>query len=239
MRVGTLTIGTELDTSKFDKQIESLDKKIKKQERTIDVKATASMSADEDLAKKRAEIQNIKEQYERATDLQAKIFKAKVTEGQRAEFNDIISQYGSFDKMTANLEKAGIEEKKLETNAQNLDNAYKNAVQDLEEMKTKRAQLEAQRTFEKQSKDVKKVKENVDELGNSLSKSFKKAGRLAIGIFSIRSAYVAVRQASSMLQQYDQQYADNIEYIRYALAMSLKPVLEGIVALAFQALKNA
>jgi hypothetical protein len=122
-------------------------------------------------------------------------------------------------------------------NAQKLDNDFKNAVQDLEEMRTKRNQLEAQRTFEKQSNDVKKVKENVDQLGDSLSKSFKKAGKLAIGIFSIRSAYIAVRQASSILQQYDQQYADNIEYIRFALATSIQPILEAIVQLAYKALQ--
>lgn len=237
MRVGTVTIGTELDTSKFDKQIESLDKKIKKQERNIDVKATASMSADEDLAKKRAEIQNIKDQYQRATDLQTKIYKAKATEGQRFEFNDIMAQYGSFDKMTANLEKAGIEEKKLQENAQKLDNSYKNAVQDLEEMRVKKAQLEAQRTFEKQKNDVMLLRDNIDGVGNSLNKAFQKAGKLAIGIFGLRTAFVAVRQASSTLAQYDQQYADNIEYIKFALATSIQPILEGIVQLAYKALQ--
>ena len=57
-------------------------------------------------------------------------------------------------------------------------------------------------------------------------------GRLALGIFGLRSAYMALRRASSNLASYDQQYATNLEYIRYALTQMIAPVLQWIVNLA-------
>lgn len=69
-------------------------------------------------------------------------------------------------------------------------------------------------------------------LGKSLSDSVKKASRLVLAIFGIRSAYLAVRRASSELASYDSQYAANLEYIRYALTQAIAPVLRYIVNLA-------
>ena len=69
-------------------------------------------------------------------------------------------------------------------------------------------------------------------LGKSLESSVKKAGRLVLAIFGIRSAYLALRRASSDLASYDKQYAANLEYIRYALTQAIAPILRYIVSLA-------
>ena len=48
---------------------------------------------------------------------------------------------------------------------------------------------------------------------------------------------MAVRQASSTLATYDKQYGANLEYIRYALAQSIAPILQWIVNMAGTLLK--
>ena len=63
-----------------------------------------------------------------------------------------------------------------------------------------------------------------------------KAGRLALSIFGIRTAYMALRRASSDLANYDKQYAINLEYIRFVLTQPIAPVLRGIVELAMKLL---
>lgn len=73
----------------------------------------------------------------------------------------------------------------------------------------------------------------LEGLDLSLGKAFKKIGRIVLSIFSIRSAYGAVQRASSTLAQYNSEYATNLEYIRYALAQSIAPILEKVVKLAY------
>ena len=72
----------------------------------------------------------------------------------------------------------------------------------------------------------------INDLGKSLESTIKKASRLVLGIFGIRSAYMALRSASSNLASYDEQYATNLEYIRYVLTQAIAPVLRYIVNLA-------
>jgi len=74
-------------------------------------------------------------------------------------------------------------------------------------------------------------------MASPFEKAIKKATRLALGIFSIRSAYMALRRASSDLASYDEQYAANLEYIRFALTQAIAPVLKEIVQLAAQLLQ--
>ena len=113
--------------------------------------------------------------------------------------------------------------------------------------KAKRLKEEAKET-NKQIKEIsnntKKLANNTEEaqkeafnLGNSFQKSVKSVGRLALGIFGIRSAYMSLRRASSDLAGYDEQYATNLEYIRYALTQAIAPVLRGIVSLAMKLLQ--
>lgn len=83
--------------------------------------------------------------------------------------------------------------------------------------------------FNKAGKELDKIS---DKTGNII----KKVGRWALAVFSVRSAYMFVQRASSTLAQYDEQYAANLEYIRFVLAQMIAPVLQGIVNLAFKLL---
>jgi len=73
-------------------------------------------------------------------------------------------------------------------------------------------------------------------MGKGLQDTIRKASKLAIAIFGIRSAYSAVRSAMSTLSQYDDDLANRIEYIRYTLAYAIKPLIEGIVNLVYKLL---
>lgn len=73
------------------------------------------------------------------------------------------------------------------------------------------------------------ISENVDNINKGLSKSIKKVTKWALAIFGVRSAYMAIRSAMSTLSQYDEQMSTNLKYIQYALANTLKPVIEWIL----------
>lgn len=76
--------------------------------------------------------------------------------------------------------------------------------------------------FSKMTKDLKGV--------------VKSAARAALAVFGIRSAYLAVRSAASTLSQYNSQLAADLEYIRFAIAKSLEPLITKLVSLAYQLL---
>lgn len=87
----------------------------------------------------------------------------------------------------------------------------------------------------KQQADIGKS-DTFKNMGKGLQDSIRKASKLVIAIFGIRSAYSAVRSAMNTLSQYDDDLANRIEYIRYILAYSLKPLIEGIVNLVYKLL---
>lgn len=77
----------------------------------------------------------------------------------------------------------------------------------------------------------------INNVNGGLSDTVKKVARWGLALFGIRSAYNAIRGAMSTLSQYDTQMADNIEYIRYALASSLQPVIQTILNLVIKLLQ--
>ena len=75
--------------------------------------------------------------------------------------------------------------------------------------------------------------EGLEGLGDPIGKAFNKIGGIVLSIFSIRSAYGAMQRASSLLAQYNSQYATDLEYIRYAIVQAIAPILEKVVKLAY------
>lgn len=81
-----------------------------------------------------------------------------------------------------------------------------------------------------------KLNKGLSKVGQATSSIIRKVGRWAIAVIGVYSAYSFVRQAMNTIAQYDKQLATDLEYIRYAIAMTLKPVVEFIVKLVYKLL---
>ena len=84
--------------------------------------------------------------------------------------------------------------------------------------------------------DVKKLEQSIGDVSKKTSSVIASVGKWALAIFSVRSAYGAVTSAMSTLSQYDQGLKADLEYMRFAVAVALKPVIEAIVNLAYRLL---
>ena len=84
--------------------------------------------------------------------------------------------------------------------------------------------------------DLAKVENSIKKVGVATSGAIGKIGKWALAIFSVRTAYGAVSSAMSTLSQYDEQLKTDLEYMRFTIAMALKPIIEFIVNLAFKLL---
>jgi hypothetical protein len=85
--------------------------------------------------------------------------------------------------------------------------------------------------------DLNKFKKNIDSVGDSITKTIKKMGRWALAIFAVESAYGFVRQSINRVSQYNEKVAKDIEYIQFAIAKVMEPVIERIISWVYRLLQ--
>ena len=156
-------------------------------------------------------------------DLDTRSFDAQIdyVESQMKEIEHKLEQadmgfeVGDTQKLEANYEKLGIK----------LDNLRK-----------KQAQLN-QEQAQMNKLDLSGVQSGIDNVNKGLQNTVKRVAKWGIALFGIRSAYSAIRSAMSTLSQYDDQITSNIEYIKYALANTLQPLIQNILNLVVKLLQ--
>lgn len=84
--------------------------------------------------------------------------------------------------------------------------------------------------------DLTNVENSIKKVGDATNNVIGKIGKWALAIFSVRTAYGAISSAMSTLSQHDEQLKTDLEFIKYSVAVALKPVIEFIVNLAYKLL---
>ena len=236
MADGSIMIETELSTDKFDKQITGLEKKIKKEEEKAQLKLKAKLQAEDELEKHKQKIFEIEKEYEKTSQQVERLRNIMDKQGQGIsltpqDFTDL-QNYAEInkqnEKLGATLDKAYEKQTKLNNKVEQTSLAYKQIQDNAQGYKTKIESVKLQ----KQQAQVNQIKDGFNKMNTSVSSSIKHIGRLALGIFSVASAYRLMSAASSTLGQYDEQYATNLEYIRYLIAQAIAPALKYVVNLA-------
>ena len=236
MADGYITIETKLSTNKFDKQVIDLEKKIKNEENKAQLKLKAKLQAEDELKRHKQAIFEIEKEYEK-TSQQVEHLQSIMSKQSKGisltpqEFTDL---QGS-EKVIANNEKIGETLDKMYAKEVKLNNAVDRTTlaykQTKDNVASYKAKIESV-NLQKQQAQVSQLKKGFQKVNTSVSSSIKHIGRLALGIFSVASAYRLMSSASSTLGQYDEQYATNLEYIRYLIAQAIAPALKYVVNLA-------
>lgn len=229
---GSIVIGTELSTDKFDKQASELDNKIKKEEQKKIIIEAKMQLQEKDLEETIRKTDELAEAYQKLKSLKEKATAGKMTPRDFEAMQSLQNQYGTLEKIDGLFQKSLSKQDALQLKVQETKNKYESINNEIDKYKQKLAGINIQ----KQKSDVDQLKGSIDKVGSSFSESVKKAGRLALAIFGIRSAYMMLRRASSELSGYDEQYATNLEYIRFVLTQAVAPILRYIVNLVMQLL---
>ena len=236
MADGWITIGTKLATDKFDKQVTDLEKKIKNEEQKTQLKLQAKLQAEDELKRHKQAIFEIEQEYER-TSQQVEHLQNIMSKQSRGisltpqEFTDLQGSekiISNNEKIGETLDKMYAKEVKLNNAVDRTSLAYSQIQSNVSAYKAKIESVNIQ----KQQAQVDQLKNGFNKMNTSVSSSIKHIGRLALGIFSVASAYRLMSSASSTLGQYDEQYATNLEYIRYLIAQAIAPALKYVVNLA-------
>ena len=236
MADGWITIGTKLTTDKFDKQVTDLEKKIKNEEQKTQLKLQAKLQAEDELKKHKQAIFEIEKEYERTSQQVEHLqnIMSKQASGVSLTPQEFTDLQGS-EKVIANNEKIGETLDKMYAKEVKLNNAVDRTSLAYSQIQSNvsayKAKIESV-NIQKQQAQVDQLKNGFNKMNTSVSSSIKHIGRLALGIFSVASAYRLMSSASSTLGQYDEQYATNLEYIRYLIAQAIAPALKYVVNLA-------
>lgn len=236
MADGSIMIETQLSTDKFDKQIVNLEKKIKDEENKSELKLKAKLQAEDELKRHKQAIFEIEKEYEKTSQqvehLQS--IMSKQSQGISLTPQEFTDLQGS-EKVIANNEKIGETLDKMYAKEVKLNNAVDRTTlaykQTKDNVASYKAKIESV-NIQKQQAQVSQLKKGFQKVNTSVSSSIKHIGRLALGIISVASAYRLMSSASSTLGQYDEQYATNLEYIRYLIAQAIAPALKYVVNLA-------
>ena len=234
-----IIVGTGLDDEGIDKDLRKLKTKLKNEEEKLELKISAKEDAEADLQKLLTNIEKVKEENEKnlqvlkETEDELKRLEDKASAGSlnlgeasklgRLE-NEIVDLQENYNKSNAELER------------QNslLDGAYNKV------SKTTFEYGEQVRKVAELRIELEEAENSQRKFGSNLLKTTQKiitkVGKWALAIFGIRSAYMAIRQAMSVLSQYDETLKADLQYIRFAIATALEPIVKKIVEWAYKLL---
>lgn len=213
---GKVVIGTELETKDLEKELKNAEKELQNYEKNAEKLTKQQLKIELDIETKGADIDRKIEEIKQKTkalkiDLdptkdETKI--AKIDTFSQARINSLQSEYNKCLDL-ANIKIGDIEE------------ALGKNVSKQSELKFKIREVSEE--LENQSKTT------MPNIGKGISEITSKVGKWALAVFSIRSAYMLVRQAVSVLASEDDQIKYDLEYLRWVLAQTLKPVVEWLI----------
>ena len=230
---GSVTIECLADTSKFDLQMEKLERRIEQAEKNKKLKFTASQRATRELEDYKQQILEIEQEFEKVTQKKEQVdaIMRKKSEGialtptEFSTIQDYNNISNSYEKIGTQLDKMYVKQENLTAKVQRTTNAYELADDKVKFLKRDLELL----NYKKGQEEINNVNSGLSKSNFHLDSILKKTARWILALFSVRSVMSMISRASSIIAQYDKQYASNLEYIQYALAMAIKPVLEWIV----------
>ena len=161
---GEITIGTKLDTDKFDRQITQLEKKMQKEEdKKIIIEAKLG-SQEQDLEKARQKTDELADAYQRLKDLQDRLATGKATPGEFTSFQDLQSTYGSLEQLGTSFDNALSKQDAIEQKVAQTKYRYDEINSKVSEYKQKIESVKMQ----KQVSDVNKLKAGFNSVGSKI-----------------------------------------------------------------------
>jgi len=230
---GYLKIKTKIDNKDVDKDIAELENKIKKLQ-------TDSASASEEQRGLEQEIENYEQLTYKADEYRHKL--KQLEQQRKGLFIDgglPSSQVGSYNTITAEIDRIKNEQIKLNTEidkqAPKIDKVYAK----LNKVKAKQTENNAKMSEFKNKIDqinVNKIEGSLNNVGKAIQTQISKISRMGLAIVGIRTAWGAVRSVITMVSQYNSEIATDLDYMRYCIANALLPVVQTLIKLLYTVL---
>lgn len=216
---GWIVIGTDIDSKEFDKEMKRLqresDKLSKEEEKMLTKKAKLEI----DITKATNDLDNV--------DKKIELIDKKMKNMEEYNLPQNLENNEAYQKL--NLQVDSLISKSQEYGGK-LE-MQKNSLNEINQKLTENASNQSIINSKLEEMEAKSygIHANFEGIGNSIQKTIKKVAKWTMAIFSVRSAYMAVRSAMGTLTQYNEELASKIEAIKVAFATALEPIITRIV----------
>ena len=231
MADGFLIFKTKLDNSEFSKEIADTEKEIERLNGLL-------KQADEGF-----EVGDVDKISDQISNLENKLYNLKrAQDGVNSSFIDMghDANFDYFDTQINYLEtKVKDLRQMLKLNEKYPDfdiGDINKVVADIATLERKIEQLKVKKE-ELNKSGMEGFDESIKGATKSVQKSIKQINKMALAVFGLRSAYMMVRSAVSSLSQYNEQLSADIQYIKFAMAKTLEPIITRIVSLVYTLLQ--
>lgn len=230
---GWITIGTDIDSQEFDKEIKRLQKEsekfAKEEEKLLNKKAKLEV----DTSKSQRELDNLSKKIDKVYD------KLKKEKQELSSVPSWQKNTPTYTKKSTNINKTQENYDSLMMKHTNLHEKYKIQSSNLELINQKLAensshQSEINNKIQEAESKTYGLKLNHDSIGKSLLDNIKKVGKWAMAIFSLRTAYSVVRQAMSTISQYNDDINNKLYSVKLIFASALEPIITRLVNLVWK-----
>jgi len=236
---GWITFRTQIDDKYFEKGIkkaekdlEKLDnetKKLSEQKEEIDIKVNFDREQlDKDY---KQQLKNLEKDYKDALKLNP----AGLSSGLERSFD--IQREQIDTEYTRKLDEIYSSYDKLERKIKKNNEAKEEEKQRLEELIEKYEEWKDQN----KGKDInfgEAFADDVKDAGNQMERVIKKVAKWGVMLFGIRGVYSLISRSMHSISQSNKGVAADIEYMRWALAKSLEPVVVRIVGWAMKLMQS-
>ena len=215
---GWIKIGTKLDNKQLEKDYKNLQKeltKLKKEEKKLN---SSKSKLEVDLASYEEAKQNIREMTDDALKYaQTQNEVNNVLDNESKLLSDLDNKYskqlGKISEINTALDTNKIDQQRITAEVEKMNDELNDA------------------------KGFRAVQQGIASVGKETGKAIKKVAKWALAVFGVRAAYNFVRQSVSTLSQYNEKLATDLEYIRFAMASALQPLIEKIVSWVYKLLQ--
>ena len=211
---GWVIVGTKLDNKQLEKDLKNAEKRLQQYEKEAESLTKTKAKADIDLQSYEEQKRLIQEMTDEMNQYAQS--EQEVTNNLNNEKIQLEQLNEKYNKQLNNVEKIN---KKIQENAKN--QALLNT--QIGELNAKLGNV----------KGYNSIKNSIEGIGKSMNNTLKKVVRWGLAVFSVRSAYTAIRSAMSTLSQYNQELADKLNTIKLAFASGLEPVVTRLVDLVY------
>lgn len=225
---GWITIGTKLDSKQLDNDLKAEETRLKKYGKENEMLIKAKIKIDKSKAM---------QEYKQLKDAIEKNYEVKM---QGLDLDKTINSE-VYESLALKYEN------NRSTALKNLNEAYSEQLSKIKEINQKLISNKQEEELTKskiqeineqlgKTQNFDKIKTYLNDTSNKTESIIRKVAKWGLAIFSVRSAYMFIRQSVSTLSQYNEKIGADIEYIRYALASSLQPIIENIIQLMYKML---
>lgn len=232
---GYLKIKTKLDNKDIDKDIAELENKIKKLQED-----NSKSSTEQNLLQK--ELDNYQELQANADRYRQKIKELNEEKNLMFKNNPALAvsvdtpEYANINSQISDM-KLKYSQTAIEIDKQTpkIEKVYSK----LDKIKTKQTENNTKiQQFKSKIESIKanNIKSSIDGIGKSITGQISKIGKMALAVAGIRTAWIAVRRAVSLVSQYNPQISTDLQYMGYCIANAIAPAVQWLTRLLYTAL---